>query len=98
MLAHELLELSFRLRRVSPLPMRVDDSVFGQPSRFIEDGNLAPGPNTRIDGQHLLAAERWLQKQAAEVLRKDVDGVVLRPFGEFTPDFALEGGQHQPLE
>ena len=98
MLANELFKLPFSLRRVSPLSVRVDNRVFEQLPRLVENGELTPGSNSRVDGQDLLAAKWRLKEQASKVLREDMDGMVLRPFGEFASNLAFEPGKYKPFE
>jgi hypothetical protein len=93
MLANELFQLPLRFYRVPFLPMRVDHGIFEQIACFIKRRELATRADTRINGQHFLAPQRRLEEKAAQILREDVDRVVLRPFRQFAPHLAFESRQ-----
>ena len=78
--------------------MRIDDALVEEVSAPIEHRQLAAGPETGIDGQHDLLQDRWLKQQAAQVLGKNVDGVLLGSVGQIAPDLALHAGQDKPVQ
>ena len=62
MTADELLQLSFRIRSVSSLPVWVNDGVLDQFPGLVEYRDFATGSNARIDGKDLPAAKRRLKE------------------------------------
>ena len=75
--------------------LRVDHRVFEQLAGLVEHRDLAAGAEAGVDGQHLLAADRRLEQQAAQVAGEDVDGVLLGALGQFAADLALQAGQER---
>ena len=64
----------------------------------VEHGDLAAGPEARVDGQDDLLGDRRLEQQAAQVAGEDVDGVPLGHLGQVAADLALQAGQQQAVE
>ena len=97
-LADQVLEEELRLRPPVLGRVRMDHRLLEQVAVAVEHGDLAAGPEARVDRQHDLVGDRRLEQQAAEVAGEDVDGVPLGHLGQVAADLALHAGQEQAVE
>ena len=77
--------------------VRVDGAGIEQFAGGVHHGHFGAGAEAGVETEHGLAGQRRLAEQGAQVGGKDVDGVAVGLFAQFTAHIALDGGQQQPL-
>ena len=74
-----------------------DDVIGEQLALSIQEHHLAPSAKAGIDRQHIFLTERRRQKQFAQVVREDADGLLVRAFLQHRARFAFHRETQQAL-
>jgi hypothetical protein len=89
------------------LSTAADDIVFanymdhGVPKHipeFVQGGQFAPAPESRVHRQNAAIPDRRLQQQLAQIAGENLDRVQLGPFRQLAPHLAFQAGKQQSAE
>ena len=78
--------------------VRVNHRLVDQVAAPVEHGHLAAGPEPGVDGQDNCLGIGGCKSKPAEVLGKDLDGVLLGCLGQIAANLALHAGEDQSIE
>ncbi len=76
---------------------RINHLVLQQLTLAVETNHFAAGAKTRINGQHVLAAQRRRQQQFPDILGEYPDGLGIGAFLGFESHFDFDGRSQKPL-
>ena len=97
-LPNELLHLPPGFDRILLLAVRINDRIFQEFTRLIQDSEFAPRADAGVHGQHFPTPKGRLEQQAAEVLGEHTNSVILGTLGEFPANLPLKSRENQPVE
>ena len=78
--------------------VRIEDGFGEQPAIRLEDGDLAPAAEARLDDQDARIGERRRHQEAFEVGCENLDGVFLGLASQSAANLPLDGRQDKPAQ